>query len=393
MTISNKIEKFMAKSSWIRKMFEEGNTLKQKVGEENVYDFSLGNPVVEPPEAFHEALKDAINDRTPGLHRYMPNAGYPETREHLADILSEESGLPVKASHIIMTCGAAAGLNVILKTILDPGDEVIIFSPYFAEYIFYITNCEGTPRIVETTEDFKIDLHNLEEALSEKTKAILINSPNNPTGVVYDEQILKELSALLEKKGKEFEKDIYLISDEPYKKIIYDNIVVPPVLKLYNQSIIVNSHSKDIAIPGERIGYLAISPKCERQEKIIEGAVFCNRTLGFVNAPAIMQRVIRKLKNVSVNIQDYQNKRDFFYDSLSGMGYDLIKPKGAFYFFPKSPLRDELEFIKLLYSKNILTVPGRGFGRTGYFRISYCVPQNVIENSLKGFKEAIESCL
>ena len=391
MAISKNIEHFMENSSWIRKMFEEGNALKKKIGEENVCDFSLGNPILEPPASFHKSLQEVVNDKTPGQHRYMPNAGYVETRKHIADILSEDGNLTITADHIIMTCGAAAGLNVIFKTLLNPGDEVIIFSPYFAEYIFYVNNNAGTPRIVETNDDFEIDINNLEKAINNKTKAVLINSPNNPTGIVYNIHLLKSMASLLERKRKDYKQNIYLISDEPYKKIVYDNIVVPSVLKLYNESIVVNSHSKDLAIPGERIGYICVSPQCKDWKQIVGGAVFCNRTLGFVNAPAIMQRVIRRLKNVSVDIRDYQKKRDLFFDSLVEMGYELIKPKGAFYLFPKSPIKNELEFVKKLNSKNILTVPGRGFGRSGYFRISYCVAQEVIEKSLEGFKEAIKT--
>lgn len=391
MAISKKIEHFMGDSSWIRKMFEEGNALKKRIGDENVCDFSLGNPVSEPPPQFHQALQEAVNDQTPGQHRYMPNAGYPETRKYVAEVLSKESDLPLSGDHIIMTCGAAAGLNVIFKTILNPGDEVIIFLPYFAEYIFYVNNNSGIPKIVKTTDNFNIDINNLEKAVNNKTKVVLINSPNNPTGTVYNESLLKEMCTLLDRKSKDYNQNIYLISDEPYKKIVYDNIVVPSILKLYNHSIIVNSHSKDLAIPGERIGYIGVSPQCSDWEQIVAGAVFCNRTLGFVNAPALMQRVIRRLKNVSINVRDYQQKRDFLYSSLIEMGYEMIKPQGAFYFFPKSPVRDELEFVKILYSKNILTVPGRGFGKSGYFRISYCVSKSVIERSLEGFKKAIES--
>ncbi len=390
MAISTKIEQSMKDSSWIRRMFEEGAVLKKKVGDKNVYDFSLGNPMVEPPPLFLQSLQKVAGDQTPGQHRYMPNAGFPETREFVANTTSKECGLSFTANHIIMTCGAAAGLNVILKTILNPGEEVIIFSPYFPEYIFYIDNNGGIPVIAETKEDFNIDIKKLDEAINIKTKAVIINSPNNPTGKVYNEQVLKELSTLLECKSKDFNKNIYLISDEPYKKIVYDNIFVPSIFRLYSQSIVVNSHSKDLAIPGERIGYIAVSPQCQKGEQIIAGAIFCNRTLGFVNAPALMQRVIRQLKNVSVNIQDYQEKRDLFLNALLEGGYELIKPQGAFYLFPKSPLTNEIEFVKLLQSKNILAVPGRGFGKSGYFRISYSVPKEVIERSLNGFKEAIQ---
>ncbi len=390
MTISKKIEQQLEKSSWIRRMFEEGNALKKKVGQENVYDFSLGNPIMEPPQLFLQSLKEVAGDPTPGQHRYMPNAGFQETRDYVAETLSEESGVALTSDHIIMTCGAAGGINVILKTVLNLGEEVIIFSPYFAEYIFYIDNGGGAPTIVETKEDFNIDLGNLDKAINKNTKAVLINSPNNPTGVIYNNKLLKELCALLDRKNRDYNKKIFLISDEPYKKIVYENTVVPSILKLYTQSIIVNSHSKDLAIPGERIGFIAVSPQCEEWEKITSGAIFCNRTLGFVNAPALMQRVIRRVKDVSVNIQDYQEKRDLFFTALSEMGYELTKPMGAFYLFPKSPVEDELEFVKTLQSKNILTVPGRWFGRSGYFRISYCVPLEVIKRSLDGFKEAIQ---
>lgn len=386
MAISQKIEAFLSSASWIRKMFEEGERLRSLYGPEKVYDFTLGNPNVEPPGSFKEALKKLAEEPVPGMHRYMSNAGYPETRRAVAEVLREQTGLEFTENHIIMTCGAGGALNVVLKTILDQGDEVLILAPFFVEYKFYIDNHGGVFKVAPTGQDFQLDVKAIEQAITPLTKAIIINSPNNPTGVVYDAAALTGLGLMLEAKEKELGRTIYVISDEPYAKIVYDGVTVPSVFKYIKNSIAVTSHSKDLALPGERIGYIAISPRFDLQELLIEGLVFCNRTLGFVNAPALMQRLVAGLQRESVNIAEYQEKRDILYDNLTAMGFQMVKPQGAFYLFPKSPLADDVEFVKAAQKHNILLVPGSGFGAPGYFRLSYCIDKQIILNSLPAFK-------
>jgi aspartate aminotransferase len=380
----------MAEGSWVRKMFEEGISLKKRVGEENVFDLSLGNPIMEPPPQFKEELKWLANNPIPGMHRYMENAGYPETRAAVAIQLSRETGIDFKADHIVMTCGAAGGLNVVLKTILNPGDEVIVFAPYFMEFGNYIDNHGGVIRVVPTDENFLPRLDSLSGAINAKTKGVIINSPNNPTGVVYDEKLIHNLAQLLHKKEAEYGIEIFLISDEAYRRIIYDGARYVPVFHHYRNSIAVTSHSKDLALPGERIGYIAIHPECSHQQELVNGFVFCNRILGFVNAPALMQRVIRNLQGVTVSIAEYQRKRDLLYKNLVEMGYSVLKPRGAFYLFPKSPIEDDVAFVDELRQWNVLVVPGRGFGTPGYFRASYCVEDRTIEGSLAGFRKAAQ---
>jgi aspartate aminotransferase len=380
----------MAEGSWIRKMFEEGATLKQRYGEENVFDLSLGNPVMEPPPEFYRELRKLVDNPLPGMHRYMENAGYPETRAAVAAQLSLETGIKFTMKDIIMTCGAAGALNVVLKTILNPGDEVIIFAPYFVEYRYYIDNHGGVARVLPTDEQFIPKLDDLEAAIGAKTKAVLINSPNNPSGAVYSEDFIHQLGELLHKKEAQYGTQVFLISDEPYRKIIYDGLKYPSVLHHHPRSIIVTSHSKDLALPGERIGYIAVHPDYNQREELVGGLIFCNRTLGYVNAPALMQHIVRYLQHVTVSITEYQSKRDFLYDQLIEMGYSVVKPQGAFYMFPKSPLEDDVAFVRELLQWKVLTVPGSGFGSPGYFRISYCVDDRTLEGSLAGFKKAAQ---
>ena len=371
-------------------MFEAGIALKAQYGEENVFDLSLGNPVVEPPEEFREELRRLAEHPIKGMHRYMPNAGYPETRQAVAAGLADETGLPFSAGDIVMTSGAAAALNVVLKTILDPGQEVILLSPYFVEYGFYVDNHGGTAITVPTTPDFQPDLDAVEAAVTPKTRAIIINSPNNPTGVVYPAEKLRDLGDLLNRKQAKHGGEIFIISDEPYRRIIYDGLTYPQVFPHYRNTIVVNSHAKDLALPGERIGYIAINPAYPQREELAAGFTFCNRTLGFVNAPALMQHLVRSLQGVSVDAGGYQRKRDYLYAHLTELGYSVTKPQGAFYLFPKSPVEDELAFVETLQRWNVLTVPGRGFGTPGYFRISYCVEDRVLEGALEGFARAVE---
>ncbi len=386
MAIAQKIQQFLEKSSWIRKMFEEGAVLKKQYGGTNVFDFSLGNPNLEPPDKFFDLFALLAQERSPGKHGYMSNAGYTETREAVAEYLSEEHGKEIFGKHVIMTCGAGGALNVVLKTLLDSGDEVIIPKPYFVEYNFYVDNHSGICRLVSSKEDFSLDLKEIESALSNKTKAILINSPNNPTGRIYDAQTITRLAQLLEQTSRKLGREIYLISDEPYNKIVYEGVKVPSILNAYRNSILVSSYSKDLSIPGERIGFIVVNPEATPLEQLLNGMIFCNRTLGFVNAPAFVQRVVQKLQGISVDAKIYQHKRDLFCNALKDMGYSFIKPEGAFYLFPKTPI-DDATFVRELQQERILTVPGSGFGSPGYFRIAYCVEDWVIEGALPGFKK------
>jgi len=388
MSISDNVRARMVEGSWIRKMFEEGAILKQRYGDENVFDLSIGNPVMEPPPEFVQELKRLATDPLPGMHRYMENAGYSETRAAVAAQLSLEAGIKLSMNDIVMSCGAAGALNVVLKTILNPGDEVIVFAPYFMEFGNYIDNHGGVTRVVPTDERFIPKLDTLEAAVTAKTRGVIINSPNNPTGVVYGEELVHQLGDLLRRKEAQYGTQIFLISDEAYRKIIYDGLKYPPVFHHHLHSIVVASHSKDLALPGERIGYIAVHPECSQREELINGFVFCTRILGYVNAPALMQRAVRKLQDVTVSVAEYQKKRDFLYSHLIDMGYSVVKPQGAFYMFPKSPVEDDVAFVEELRQWNVLTVPGRGFGSPGYFRVSYCVEDRTLEGSLAGFKKA-----
>ena len=390
MSISNKIEDIISRASFIRKMFEEGAQLKAQFGAENVYDFSLGNPNLPPPEKFNEILRDTVDSCGLGDHCYMPNTGYPMVCGSVADYLAEEQQAPVTDKEVMMTCGASGALNVALKTILDPGDEVLTPAPCFVEYKFYADNHGGTLKTVATKPDFQLDLDALSEAINSKTKAVLINSPNNPTGQVYPEADLLALGALLEKKGKEYKRTIYLISDEPYRKIVYDGIQVPSIFTSYKNSIIGTSYSKDISIPGERIGFIAVNPAATYKDDVIAGIAVANRILGFVNAPALMQRVVACMQGLSVEIADYARKREMFCEGLAGFGYEFIKPLGTFYLFPRSPIADDVEFVNALKDERVLVVPGSGFDGPGYFRIAFCVDDEVIKNSLPGFQRAID---
>ena len=387
MPIATKIAGFISKSSWIRKMFEEGERLRQVHGADHVFDFTIGNPDTEPPREFREEFAKLATHPIPGMHRYMSNAGYQETRAAVAEVLAEAAGFPVGAEHVVMTCGAGGALNVVLKTILNPGEEVIILTPFFVEYRFYIDNHGGVPREVWTDrETFQLDLPAIEAAITRKTRAIIICSPNNPTGVIYPAESLEALGKLVARKEKEFERQIYVISDEPYARISYDGMHVPNIFRYVESSIIVTSHSKDLALPGERIGYLAANPRSSNVEQFMDGAVFSNRVLGFVNAPALMQRLVAKLQRASVDIGEYQAKRDLLYDNLTAMGFEMVKPDGAFYLFPKSPLTNDVEFVTLAQKHLILLVPGAGFGAPGFFRVAYCVDRGMIERSLPAWR-------
>lgn len=390
MPVSKRVEAAIERSSWIRKMFEEGNARKAKFGPENVFDFSLGNPNLEPPLRFKQVLQELAKDQTPGQHAYMPNAGLVETRQVVAGYLSKYNKQTFSSDNIVMTVGAGGALNVVLKTVLNPGEEVVIPSPYFVEYNFYLENHQGVPKVVPTKPDFSLDLQAVEGGITERTRAVLINSPNNPTGKVYAEGELEGLGKLLTNSSEKFGHPIYLISDEPYRKIAYDGINVPSIFDAYRESFVVTSFSKDLSLPGERIGYAALNPDITDKGMIAGGMVLCNRILGYVNAPALMQRAIAFLLEESVDVSIYQRKRDMLYDGLVSCGYELIKPEGAFYLFPKSPIEDDVVFVSALQEENILTVPGSGFGGPGHFRIAYCVEDKTIERSLPGFEKVIK---
>jgi len=370
-------------------MFDEGATLKQRHGADKVFDLSLGNPVMEPPAEFHRELRKLAENPLAGMHRYMPNAGYPETRAAVAENLSLETGIKFDIGDIVMTCGAAGALNVVLKTILNPEEEVIVFAPYFVEYLNYIDNHGGVSRVVPTDEEFMPRFDFLEASIEAKTRAVIINSPNNPTGVVYSKEILSKLGEVLRKKEVQYGTEIFLISDEPYRKIIYDGLEYPSPLHHHPRTIVLTSHSKDLALAGERIGYIAVHPEYSQREEMIDGFIYCNRTLGYVNAPALMQNIVRYLQNVTVSVAEYQRKRDFLYKNLTEMGYSLIKPQGAFYMFPKTPLEDDVAFVRELQQWLVLAVPGQGFGAPGHIRISYCVDDKTLEGSLDGLGKAI----
>lgn len=391
MAISAKILKAMESSSWIRKMFEEGTALKKVKGEENVYDFTLGNPITEPPESFRQRLKALVEDDTPGTHAYMPSSGLPWVREKIAMYLSRKTGTAYTADNIVMTVGAAGALNVILKALMDPGDEILTFAPYFVEYRVYADNFNGTLKPVPTDDAFMPDLGALKNAITEKTKALIINSPHNPTGVIYSEATIKALAETLQQAARDIGHPIYLISDEPYRKIAFDGAAVPYPSNYYKDTILITSHSKDLSLPGERIGYLAIHPEATDAQDISMATNYTIRILGFINAPALMQRAVAELQDEPADVAGYQRKRDLFYPALVSFGYEVVKPMGAFYLFPKAPGGDDVAYIAHLKKFDILAVPGSGFGAPGYFRIAYCVKDSVIERSLDGFKKAIES--
>lgn len=392
--ISNYIRDNINKSSWIRAMFEEGGKLREQYGAENVFDFSLGNPDYEPPKAIQENLMRILTDGSTGNHRYMNNAGFPETRQKIAEMISKDAGIAVGADDVIMTSGAAGGLNVVLKTILNPGDEVVVFAPFFVEYLFYINNHCGQPVIAPTNADtFEPDLTALAQKLTARTKAVIVNSPNNPTGVVYSAQALAAMAKVLKDAEDKYGTKILVISDEPYSKIVYDDVKVPNIFKFFEHSIIGNSFSKSLAVPGERIGYIAINPGMEDKALLFEGLVFANRTLGFVNAPALFQKVVADSLHEEFDVCAFKEKRDYLYNNLTQMGYSCVKPQGAFYLFPKALIEDDIAFTRHALKYNLLLVPGSGFGCPGYFRMAYCVDMTVIKKSMTAFKALADDFL
>lgn len=388
--IAEKMKGMVANSSAIRAMFEEGNRLAGIYGAENVYDFSLGNPNVAAPEAVKQAILELLEDEDPVvLHGYTnSNSGYADVRQAVAESLNERFGTGFEGKNVVMTVGAAGGLNVILKTLINPGDEVIVFAPYFGEYRSYTNNYDGVlVEISPNTADFQPKLDEFEEKITAKTKAVIVNTPNNPTGVVYSEETIKKLAAVMEKKQKEYGTEIYLISDEPYRELVYDGVEVPYLTKYYANTIVGYSYSKSLSLPGERIGYLVIPDEAADSEAVLSAANVANRILGFVNAPTLQQKIVKKCLKEKTDISYYNRNREALYQGLADCGFSCIKPEGAFYLFVKSPVEDEKEFCAAGKKYHILMVPGSSFGCPGYVRLAYCVSYETIINSLPKFAE------
>ena len=390
--ISEKMIGLVKNSSVIRAMFEEGKRLAGIYGAENVFDFSLGNPSVEPPVEIKEALLAVINEESPNLvHGYMNNSGYEDVREKIAEHINRDFQTAFHSGNIIMTVGAAGGLNVILKTILNPGDEVVVFAPFFGEYRNYVSNFDGKLiTITPNTENFQPNLVEFEQMLTKKTKAVIVNTPNNPTGVIYSEQTIKALAEILNKKQIEFGNSIYVIADEPYRELAYDGAEVPYLTKYYNNTIVGYSFSKSLSLPGERIGYLVIPNEVDDFKDVVEAANVANRILGYVNAPSLIQRAVARCLDAKVDLEIYNRNRELLYNNLVSYGYECVKPQGAFYLFVKALEESDPAFAKAAKKHNLLIVPGSAFGCPGYFRIAYCVDYAMIERSLPKFKKLAE---
>lgn len=385
MSIAHTIKDQMERASWIRRMFEEGIRLKAQRGPENIYDFTLGNPEVEPPAALLEALARVVAEGRP--HGYMPNAGFPPVRERLAHKLSQATGLPYTAGHILMTVGSSGAINTFLKSILDPGDEVIVPLPCFSEYQFYITNHAGRMVTVETGHEFNLDMDCIAAAITPRTRAIILNSPHNPTGVIYPAETLSRLNTLIEG----LDHPVTVISDEPYRSLVYDHARMPETAALITRAVVCNSWSKSAAIAGERIGYLAISPRIPEWDELRNACTFTNRILGFINAPAIWQWAIAEALDATIDVAAYQRKRDLLCDGLAAAGYRVRKPQATFYVFAETPIEDDIRFIGLLAREGVLAVPGSGFGRSGYMRLSLTTAENTIIASLPAFARVIKA--
>jgi aspartate aminotransferase len=386
MIVANTINKQLERASWIRKMFEEGIRLKAERGEENIFDFTLGNPSEDPPASVIKSFRRLAEANKPGLHSYMPNAGFPSVRRVIADRLRQDTGVEYTGNLVLMTVGAAGAINTALKAILDPGDEVIVLMPFFPDYQFYISNHEGKMVSAETNADFSLDIAAIEAKITPRTRAIIVNSPNNPTGAIYSEKSLRDLEAML----RRVDHPVIVISDEPYKSYAYDGAKCPEIASIIRNCIIVTSYSKTWAVPGERIGYLAISPYIPDADALGHACTFTNRILGFINAPAIWQLVSAEASDAKPDLAIYQDKRDLMCDGLARIGYEVRKPQGAFYVFLKTPIPDDLAFVRILQREGVLAVPGAGFGRGGYIRLSLTVPRETIERSFPAFGRALK---
>ena len=387
--ISEKMKKLLKGNSVIREMFEEGKRLKNIYGEENVFDFSLGNPNLPPPEEVKKAIIELVEKEEPTfLHGYMSNAGFEDVREKIANSINNKFGTKFNFENIIMTVGAASGLNIVFKAILNPEDEVIVFAPYFSEYNNYIENYNGIVKVISPNlNNFEPNLNELKEKISNKTKAVLINTPNNPTGVVYSESTIKEISKILKEKEQEFGKQIFLISDEPYRELVYDNKEVPYITKYYKDTIVVYSYSKSLSLPGERIGYVVVPNEIDDSKELAEAITIANRIIGCVNAPSLIQRVIPYCLNAKVDTDAYKKNRDLLYSIIRENKFECVKPEGAFYLFVKTPIEDDKEFCSIAKKYNILAVPGSSFACPGYVRIAYCTSYDMIERSRKAFEK------
>ena len=386
MVVADIIARQLGQASFIRRMFEEGVRLKAERGVENVFDFTLGNPSEDPPSGVTVSFQEIARRNAPGSHGYMSNAGYPKTREIVASRLREATGVPFGDDNILMTIGCAGAMNSVLKAMLNPDDEVIVPAPFFPDYRFYIGNYGGRMVLVETRDDFSLDVAAIEAAITPRTRAILLNSPNNPTGVIYSETTLRELETVLQRATH----PIIVISDEPYTSIVYDGAKCPLPAAYITNCVITTSWSKKWGLAGERIGYLAISPKIAAADDLFAAAVFSSRVLGFINAPAIWQHVVAEAPDESSDMAIYQKKRDVLCEALAEFGYELQKPQGAFYVFPKTPIPDDVEFTRLLQEEGVLAVPGSGFGRAGYMRLSLTVPLDTITRSLPAFGRTLD---
>ncbi len=387
--ISEKMKDLVKNNSVIREMFEEGKKLAEKYGKENVYDFSLGNPSVPAPKKVNDSIKEILdNEDSLKVHGYMSNAGFEDVREKISKSINNRFGTNFSTENIIMTVGAASGINIILKSILNPNDEVITFAPYFMEYKNYVKNYDG--KLVEISpnvKNFQPKLDEFESKITEKTKAVIINTPNNPTGVIYSEETIKKISKILEEKQKEYGHEIFIISDEPYRELVYEDVEVPYITKYYNNTFVVYSYSKTLSIPGERIGYVVVPNEMEDSKNIITAITIANRIIGCVNAPSLIQRALIECVDEKVDLSTYNENRNLLYNELKKYGFECIKPQGAFYLFLKSPVENDMEFCNKAKEYNILFVPGSSFACKGYVRIAYCVSTDMIKRALPAFKK------
>ncbi len=390
--ISERIKNQISKSSMVRQMFEKAEQLKNELGADAVCDFSLGNPIVEPPQEFFEGIASILKEHKAGNHRYMINAGLLSTRELIAERLTAEHGIKFGPEHIIMTCGAGGALNVLFKALLNDTETVITFAPYFMEYDHYVQNGSGRLLVVQTDQSFNPEINALHDALGSGTRAVLINSPNNPTGVVYSQEMVNKIGNELKTAEARYKKDILLISDEPYTKLVYENAQNPSIFAAHDNAILVTSHSKDYGLAGERIGYIAISPKIKKSDELASALAYCNRILGFVNAPSLMQRILPHLYKSQVNIEHYAKMRELACQILDSAGFEYVKPQGAFYIFPKSPISDDVKFTEMAANYGIMVVPGSGFSRPGHFRMSYSVSEPTMIKSRDLFKQLFIDC-
>ena len=386
--ISNRMKKLVNNNSVIRQMFEEGKKLKEKYGVENVYDFSLGNPSVKPPDEVNLAIRKSLEENS--IHNYMSNSGYEDVRQKIAESLNSRFNTKYSNKNIIMSVGAAGGINVTLEAILNPDEEVIVFIPYFMEYKNYIENYNGKVVEVLCNENFEPDMEDFEKKITSYTKAVIVNSPNNPSGIVYSEKIIEELASILKKKEQEFNHTIYLISDEPYREIVYDNINVPYLTHYYKDTIVIYCYSKSLSLPGERIGFVAIPDEVEDSEELIQAMTIATRILGFVNAPSLIQKAIAECVNITCDMSEYEKNRDILYNGLIDNGYECKKPQGTFYLFLKSPIQNEKDFCNIAKNFNILMVPGSSFAMPGYVRLAFCTETKIVKKSIDKFKELMD---